>query len=124
MANHIQIGRWGEYAAQEYLVEKGFWLVEQNWRCRRGEIDLIMLDREELVFVEVKTRLAGLAAEQYLFSNITLAKQKRLRRLVEIFLSARYGRGPLPRHRIDVVGVQLERKRYTVCSVEHLVGVI
>lgn len=50
------LGREGEQIAERYLVEKGYRLVERNYRCPVGEMDLIALDRRVIVFIEVKTR--------------------------------------------------------------------
>jgi len=51
-----QLGKWGEAKAAAFLIEKNFKLIEKNWRSRPNEIDLIMSDGDEIVFVEVKTR--------------------------------------------------------------------
>jgi putative endonuclease len=51
-----ELGRWGEGQAREYLQDQGFVILEENYRCKLGEIDLIALDGECLVFIEVKTR--------------------------------------------------------------------
>ncbi len=51
-----QIGREAENIARKYLEKKGFKLITSNYRCYSGEIDLIMLDKEEIVFVEVRSR--------------------------------------------------------------------
>lgn len=48
-----------EARAADYLAAQGLELIEKNYRCRHGEIDLIMCDRETLVFIEVKQRTAG-----------------------------------------------------------------
>ena len=50
------LGIWGERRACEYLEQKGMILIERNFRVREGEIDLVMKDANNLVFVEVKTR--------------------------------------------------------------------
>lgn len=50
------LGRWGENLAAAHLEALGHVIVERNWRCREGEIDLVTRDGETLVFVEVKTR--------------------------------------------------------------------
>jgi putative endonuclease len=50
------LGREGERLAELFLKKKGYRLVERNYRCRGGEVDLILLDRKVVVFVEVKTR--------------------------------------------------------------------
>ena len=51
-----QLGAWGERLAADHLQAKGYEIVQRNWRCRRGEIDLVAQAGAELVFVEVKTR--------------------------------------------------------------------
>lgn len=56
MAEHNQIGRWGEDAATEFLVKKGYDIVERNWRLNHLEIDIIARYRQRIIFVEVKTR--------------------------------------------------------------------
>ena len=50
------LGKEGERIAEQYLKQKGYRLVERNYRCAAGELDLIVLDRRVVVFVEVKTR--------------------------------------------------------------------
>ncbi len=55
-AAEMKLGRWGEDIAEKYLKKKGYLIVERNFRCRLGEIDIIARDGADLVFVEVKTR--------------------------------------------------------------------
>jgi putative endonuclease len=85
------IGAEAERGAADYLIRNGLELVERNFRCRGGEIDLIMRDGAVLVFVEVRARAAsrfGGAAE-----SITAGKQAR------VALAARHY---LARHSLDV----------------------
>ncbi len=56
MARHNEVGKTGEALARRYLEEKGYRILEANWRYRRAEVDLIAMDGPVLVFVEVKTR--------------------------------------------------------------------
>ena len=56
--SNITLGRVGEDAACQYLERLGYKVIEQNFRCKLGEIDLIVSDKKVLVFVEVKTRLS------------------------------------------------------------------
>ncbi len=56
MARHNETGKAGESAALRFLENKGYIVLEANWRYRRAEIDLIAKDGKVLVFVEVKTR--------------------------------------------------------------------
>ena len=56
MAVKDVLGRWGEDVAAGHLEQAGLVVLERNWRCREGELDIIALDDEVLVFCEVKTR--------------------------------------------------------------------
>jgi putative endonuclease len=101
MAAKDELGRRGERLAEQHLLARGYRLVERNWRCRQGEIDLVVRDGEALVFVEVKTR-SGLAFG-HPFEAITPVKLARLRRLAIEWCTAHpTERG---RIRIDAVAV-------------------
>jgi len=93
-------GREGEDLALAWLQRQGLRLAERNFRCRTGEIDLVMQDGEVLVFVEVRRRAGrsygGAAA------SVTPAKQRRLLSAAEHYL-LRY-RAP-PACRFDVVAI-------------------
>ena len=54
--NTKQTGNYGEYLACQYLKKQGFKILERNFRIRGGEIDIVAKDKNDLVFVEVKTR--------------------------------------------------------------------
>lgn len=56
MARHNDIGKAGEGIARDYLEERGYRILEQGWRYRRAEVDLIAMQQRTLVFIEVKTR--------------------------------------------------------------------
>ncbi len=56
MAEHLEIGRMGEQEAAKYLKQKGYYIIQSNFRCKLGEIDLIAKHKDTLVFIEVKTR--------------------------------------------------------------------
>ncbi len=56
MALHNAIGKKGEELARSFLITQGYRILENNWRYRRAEVDIIAMDGEILVFVEVKTR--------------------------------------------------------------------
>ena len=56
MAQHNELGKQGEAIAREFLLQKGYKVIESNWRYRRAEIDLIVKSEDTLIFVEVKTR--------------------------------------------------------------------
>ena len=49
---------YGEFQAKHFLVKKGYKIINTNWRLKAGELDIIAIDKHDLVFVEVKTRMA------------------------------------------------------------------
>jgi putative endonuclease len=86
MGKSSTLGAWGEEKALEFLVQKGFRLVERNYHSRYGEIDLIVEDDQFLVFAEVKLRKScryGTPAEA-----VTPKKQERLRNTALLYLQA------------------------------------
>lgn len=70
------VGKQTEHAAKKFLQEQGLILIAENYFCRRGEIDLIMKDNEQLVFVEVKYRRNNLYGSG--FDVVTPQKQKKI----------------------------------------------
>ena len=86
MAAKDALGKRGEDLAADYLRGTGLTIVERNWRCALGEIDLVVRDGGETVFVEVKTR-AGLGYGHPL-EAITAVKLARLRRLAAAWCEA------------------------------------
>ena len=56
MATHYELGQWGEEVAADYLLRKGYTIVERNWKSGHRDLDIVAWDGQQLVFVEVKTR--------------------------------------------------------------------
>lgn len=77
-------GAWGEALAAQYLINKKYKLLSSGYRCRFGEIDLIVKDRKHLVFVEVKLRKSSSFAQGREFVDIH--KQDRLRTTASFYL--------------------------------------
>ena len=73
------LGSYGERVAVQRLVGQGMVLVDRNWRCDLGEVDLVLRDGDVLVFCEVKTRSS--AAYGHPLEAVGRAKGARLRRL-------------------------------------------
>lgn len=100
--NRQQIGNEAELKACQFLQSKGFKLIEKNYRCYFGEIDLIMQDQEDIVFVEVRSRKHteyGSAAE-----SVDRNKRNKLIKTATHFLQSRnwlYKRNS----RFDVVAI-------------------
>ena len=86
LKNPELLGRWGEKYTCRYLKREGLLKLTENFSCKHGEIDLIMVDRDRtIVFVEVKTR----ASEEFadLESSVSYAKRKRLIKTAQTFIS-------------------------------------
>jgi len=106
-----QIGEKGEYYARCYLETNGYYIVEQNWRCRTGEIDLIALKDSLLAIIEVRTR----SVNEY-FGNpeesVDGRKQSKIRQTTNYYLSREHrwkNRTDLE-IRFDVIAVWVNRQ--------------
>ena len=75
MAEHNDFGKLGEELAVNYLIEKGYEILERNWRNIHKEIDIIARDGKDLVVVEVKTR----QTDEYGNPDVAVTKQKQWR---------------------------------------------
>ncbi|TPW75436.1 YraN family protein [Schumannella soli] len=117
MAAKDELGRRGERIAEQHLIRSGIRVVDRNWRCPIGEIDLIARDGDDVVFVEVKTRRG--VGYGHPLEAITPVKLARLRRLAGAWCAAHPEvRGSV---RIDAIGIVAARDAAPV--VEHLQGV-
>nr|WP_141786576.1 YraN family protein [Ornithinicoccus hortensis] len=111
------VGDYGEQVACRYLEDRGYVVVDRNWRCDQGELDIVALHRDTLVFCEVKTRRSNRYGSPV--EAVVPAKAARLRRLALQWLREH----DLHRRevRIDVLGVLVQRSG--AAEVEHLRGV-
>jgi putative endonuclease len=103
----LELGSLGEDIAATYLTDAGLRVLDRNWRCREGELDIVARDRDALVFCEVKTR-RGLGFGHPV-EAVTSAKQRRLRTLAQRWLAAHDEHAP--ELRFDVVGVLVRPAR-------------
>ncbi|WP_289538875.1 YraN family protein [Pseudomonas sp. SO81] len=95
-------GRAAESLARDHLQRQGLRLLAQNWSCRGGELDLVMLDGDTVVFVEVRYRKH--AAWGGALESVDARKRQRLILAAELFLQRenRWGKQPC---RFDVVAI-------------------
>lgn len=114
MAAKDELGRRGEKLAAEHLTANGLTVVDRNWRCAQGEIDLVAVDAGELVFVEVKTRSS--IAFGHPLEAITVQKLSRLRRLAAAWCEAHPGNHD--RIRIDAIAIIAPTRG--LIEIEHL----
>ncbi len=82
-----ETGNLGENIAENYLKRKGYIILDKNFECRQGEIDIIAKDRKEIVFIEVKTRTSskyGAPSEA-----VNKIKQKHMLQVIKYYLYIR-----------------------------------
>ena len=114
MAAKDDLGRRGEDLAAQFLSDAGYTVIDRNWRCTRGEIDLVARDGNDMVFIEVKTRSS--TAFGHPFEAITTQKLARLKRLAHAWCEAHpHGSRGI---RIDAIAVIAAADRAPV--IEHL----
>jgi len=96
------LGAYGENLAAEFLQRRGFKILEKNFSCRAGEIDLIALDGAEVVFVEVKTR----TSDNYGLPEYAVDWRK-LQKILKSSILWRNWRNDRHLWRIDAVSVEI-----------------
>lgn len=109
------LGKTGEDLAAAYLADKGWEILERNWRCRAGEIDIVAKTRDTVVIVEVKTRTSDRAGHP--LEAVTYHKLLTLRRLAVQWVSERHDW--IPAFRVDVVGVLITPDGPQISHVEN-----
>ncbi len=103
MTGNRQAGREAETFALQYLQQQGLRPITQNWSCRRGELDLVMLDADTVVFVEVRYRRhAGWGGA---LESVDWRKQEKLILAAQFFLQKEPRWSQLP-CRFDVVAIE------------------
>jgi len=109
MSEHIKLGKRGELIAVDYLKSRGYKILEMNWRTKHKEIDIIALDKKEIVFIEVKTRKNDYFGDPE--EAVNLKKQKFLINAAEnyiisnkIDLEARF----------DIISILTEGNKYNI----------
>jgi putative endonuclease len=113
-----RLGKWGESVAVLHLEGKGYHILDRNWRCSLGEIDIIARDQSEIVFIEVKTRRGqamGLPEE-----GLTGKKAQKLLEVAQQYLAEV---DLDPDWRIDLVAVELDRSGKLI-RCEHIVNAV
>ena len=99
--NKRQTGTSYERKAEEYLIEKGYTILERNFRCRSGELDLIAKDGEYICFVEVKYRATNAYGNP--LEAVDYRKQLQIRKVAKFYLM-KQKLGEWTPCRFDVIG--------------------
>ncbi len=115
-----RLGNFGEAAAAAFLIRQGYSVLERQWRCGAGEIDLIARQGDQLVFVEVRTRRG--AADGSAEESVTAIKQARLIRLAYTYLDT-HSLSDTMAWRIDVITIAVDRAG-RASSLNHIVNAV
>ena len=110
------LGRNGEKAAFKYLEKQGYIILEKNFSCRQGEIDIIALDNDYIVFFEIKSRTNieyGLPAE-----SVTERKLKHILKTASYYLYKHHLENA--NIRIDVIEVYVKQGNYTINHIKQI----
>lgn len=116
MPTTTELGVHGERIAVAHLTDAGLRVLDRNWRCREGELDIVAREGDALVFCEVKTRRG--IGYGHPVAAVTVGKQRRLRTLAQRWLATHDEHAP--ELRFDVVGVLVRPARPAL--VTHLRG--
>lgn len=115
MAQHNDLGKWGEQAVVDYLTARGYAIVERNWRLGKVEIDIIASKGVDIVFVEVKTRREPSANP---FEAVTRQKEQMLLRGANAYMQAK---NSALSPRIDVAAVEGDEHDFRIEYLEDAV---
>lgn len=113
-----EIGKWGENIVCQYLANNHYKIIERNFLCRQGEIDIIAKDitKKELVFIEVKTRSNlkyGNPAEA-----VNKEKQKHIKQVIKYYIYRNHLENKAIR--IDVIEVYLKKSNYKINHIKQV----
>ena len=118
--NKQAIGKIGENLALKYIREAGLKLVQCNYRCALGEMDIIAAEGEVLVFIEVRTRLSGRMG--WGEESITPQKKARLYRVAAQYLKYK-GYDPWPPMRFDLIAIRLCPEELAESDIQWIRGI-
>jgi len=113
----MKTGAMGEELAVRHLRDRGYIIIERNYRTPLGEIDIIARHGGAIVFIEVKTRRTGEFGMP--FEAVNRRKQERMRRVALVYLKRLGGEVPA---RFDVVSVMLDGGRASVDIIQDAFG--
>ena len=114
MAVHNDVGKAGEKAAADFILQKGYEILDENWTFGKAEVDIIALHANTIIFIEVKTRssIAFGMPEDF----VTTAKQKLLEQAAEAYIDIMTHTGEI---RFDIISVLLTPdKQFKITHIE------
>lgn len=113
-----EVGVIGEQLAQTFLKDKGYEILEKNWKCFAGEVDLIARDNNEIAFIEIKTRV--MRDENTMLPELAITKQKcdTYRKLIGAYLAQHTD---IEHVRFDALGITLKEER--IAHLHYICGI-
>lgn len=112
-----EIGKLGEKIAADYLEDIGYQIIEKNFNCKQGEIDIIAKDKEEIVFVEVKTRTNMMYGKPV--EAVDMNKQKHIYNSAKYYLYKKSLENIFVR--FDVLEIYLSNKKIKVNHIKQVI---
>lgn len=109
-----RLGAYGEVLATRFLRENGHQIITTNFRCRFGEIDIISVENDTMVFTEVKTRISRYIPA---YECVNLAKQKRILKTAQIYAVAY--KVKYRKFRYDIIEVYMKDERTVEKIIQH-----
>lgn len=118
MEQRMFLGRSGELAASHLLLSKGYRIVDRNWSTRLGELDIVCRYKNQLVFVEVRSKRKG-SMFGTAVSSVDIKKQRKVRKVAQTYIQT-MAISDLD-IRFDVIGVEFDHaaKVNRLCHVEY-----
>jgi putative endonuclease len=113
MAVHNDIGKAGEKAAVQFLVDNGYEILDENWTFGKAEVDIIALHAKSIIFIEVKTRSSVAFGTPEEFVNV--AKQQMLEQAAQAYIEIMDFHGEI---RFDVISVLVKNDQYKITHIE------
>lgn len=114
--NHKLLGSFGEKIAKKYLEYLNYKIIKTNFVCKQGEIDIIALEGEEVIFVEVKTRINRNYG--YAIDAVDYPKQNHIKRVAKYFVYKYH----LEKYciRFDIIEIYMKEKKYLLNHVKNV----
>lgn len=116
MYHNSLIGKIGEELATKYLQDNSIKVIQRNFYCRFGEIDIIAKDKNELIFIEVKTRTTNKYGKPS--EAVNFQKQKHMRKSIEYYLYS--NKIVNTKIRIDVIEIYLDQYKYKLNHIKNI----
>lgn len=117
MYERHEVGRIGENIGAKYLEQIGYKILQRNFECKQGEIDIIAKDKDEIVFVEVKTRANMLYGKPK--EAVDTIKKKHIYKSAEFYIYIKHLEN-LP-VRIDVIEVYKKKEKYILNHIKNAI---